>query len=61
MTYGSAEIQQHEAFQGMPEAVKKLATEKNRLQIAVVAGADHQYTACHDTLSAMITKWLRRL
>ena len=25
MTYGSAEIQQHEAFQGMPEAVKKLA------------------------------------
>ena len=45
----------------MPEAVQELATDKNRLQIAVVAGADHQYTACHDTLAALISKWLGRL
>jgi hypothetical protein len=61
VTYGSLEIQQHEAFQGMPEAVEQRATAANRLQVAVVAGADHQYTACHDTLAMMIAKWLRRL
>ncbi len=61
VTYGSAEIQHHEAFQGMPEAVEREATEKNRLQVAVIAGADHQYTACHDTLAAMIGKWLQKL
>ncbi len=61
IAYGSAEIQHHEAFQGMPEAVEREATEKNRLQVAVIAGADHQYTACHDTLAAMIGKWLQKL
>ena len=61
ITYGSAEIQHHEAFQGMPEAVEREATEKNRLQVAVVAGADHQYTGCHDTLAAMIGKWQQKI
>ena len=61
VTYGSTETQLHEAFQGMPEAVEREATEKNRLQVAVIAGADHQYTACHDTLAAMIAKWLQKL
>jgi len=61
ITYGSAEIQNHDAFQGMPEAVEREATEKNRLHVAVIAGADHQYTACHDTLAAMIGKWLQKL
>jgi hypothetical protein len=60
VTYGSAEVQQHEAFQGMPEEVERHATASNRLQVAVVAGADHQYTACHDTLAALIGKWLAR-
>lgn len=61
ITYGSQELQVHDAFRGMPEEVERLATEQNRLQVAVIAGADHQYTACHDSLAAMIAKWLGRL
>ncbi len=61
MTYGSSEVQAHDAFRGMPEAVEKFATEQNRLQSAVIAGADHQYTGCYDTLAARIHKWAARL
>ncbi len=61
VTYGSTEVQQNEAFRGMPEAVEKLANEHNRLQVAVIAGADHIYTGCHDSLAAVIGKWGKRL
>lgn len=61
VTYGSSEVQAHDAFRGMPEAVEKCATERNRLQTAVIAGADHQYTGCYDTLAARINKWAARL
>jgi pimeloyl-ACP methyl ester carboxylesterase len=61
LTYGSQELQAHDAFRGMPEEAERLATEQNRLQVAIVAGADHQYTACHDSLAAMIRKWIGRL
>jgi len=61
VTYGSTEVQGDYAFRGMPEAVEALATEANRLQVAVLAGADHIYTACHDSLAARIGSWTRRL
>jgi pimeloyl-ACP methyl ester carboxylesterase len=61
VTYGSTEVQGDFAFRGMPEAVEALATEANRLQVAVIAGADHIYTACHDSLAARIGAWARRL
>lgn len=61
MTYGSSEVQAHDAFRGMPEAVEKCATEQNRLQTAVIAGADHQYTGCYDVLASRINKWAARL
>lgn len=61
VTYGSSEVQAHEAFRGMPELAEKCATAANRLQTAVIAGADHQYTGCYDTLAARINKWAARL
>jgi pimeloyl-ACP methyl ester carboxylesterase len=60
VTFGSAEVQQNEAFRGMPEAVEAARRPANSLQVAVVAGADHIYTGCHDTLAALIVKWARR-
>ncbi len=57
----ASEMQSEIAFRGMSDAVEKLATPKNRLQAAVIAGADHIYTACHDALAARIAAWLRRL
>ncbi len=61
VTYGSAEVPTHVSFAGMPEAVQRLATSNNHLQVAVIAGADHLYTGCHDSLAAMIDKWLQRV
>ncbi len=61
VTYGSSEVQAHEAFRGMPDEVERLANERNRLQVGVIAGADHQYTGCYDTLAARINRWMARL
>jgi pimeloyl-ACP methyl ester carboxylesterase len=61
VTYGSSEMSADVAFRGMSEAVAALATPANRLQVAVIAGADHIYTACHDVLALRIASWLGRL
>ncbi len=61
VTYGSAEVQADVAFRGMPEAVQELSTAGRSLQVAVIAGADHIYTGCHDILSGRILSWLARL
>jgi pimeloyl-ACP methyl ester carboxylesterase len=61
VTYGSSEVQGDFAFRGMPEAVEAAATSANSLQVAVIAGADHIYTACHDSLAGRILSWTRRL
>lgn len=59
VTFGSGEVQQNEAFRGMPEAVAALADSANSLQVAVIAGADHIYTGCHDSLAAVIAKRMK--
>jgi pimeloyl-ACP methyl ester carboxylesterase len=60
VTYGSSEVQSDLAFRGMPEAAEQCATAANHLRVAVIAGADHIYTACHDALAERIAAWLRR-
>ncbi len=60
VTYGSSELQSGVAFAGMSDAVEKLATAANSLQVAVIAGADHIYTGCHDALAARIIRWTGR-
>ena len=59
VTYGSGEVPANLAFRGMPEAVAALATPANALEVAVIAGADHIYTGCHDSLAAVIGRWGR--
>jgi pimeloyl-ACP methyl ester carboxylesterase len=61
VTYGTKEVQSDAAFRGMPEAIDELAAKVSNVQGAVIAGADHQYTACHDALAARILSWARRL
>jgi pimeloyl-ACP methyl ester carboxylesterase len=61
VTYGSVEMQSNVSFRGMSDEVEKLATAANSLQVAVIAGADHIYTGCHDALAARIARWLGRL
>lgn len=59
VTFGSLEVQQNDAFRGLPEDLQQVATPANSLQVAVVAGADHIYTGCHDSLAAVIAKWAK--
>jgi hypothetical protein len=61
VTYGSSEVQGNLAFRGMPEDVGKTSNAANRLQVAVIAGADHIYTGCHDALAGRILAWLGRM
>jgi hypothetical protein len=61
VTYGSSELQGDVAFRGMSEAIEALASAHGTLQVAVIAGADHIYTGCHDALAARIGSWLSRL
>ena len=66
VTYGSQELQSEVAFAGMPEAIQRVRRDnpspgKAPLQVAIVAGADHLYTATHDALFASFERWLRKL
>jgi hypothetical protein len=60
VTYGSNELGTSAAFAGMPEAIERLAGTGERPAVAVIAGADHIYTGCHDALAAVVTRWARQ-
>ena len=61
VTYGSSEMQTEVTFRGMSDAVERLSGAAKSLEVAVIAGADHIYTGCHDVLGARITRWSGRL
>jgi len=60
VTYGSAELPTSAAFRDMPELLPAAAP-NGRLQMALVAGADHFYTAMHADLWARLEAALRRV
>jgi pimeloyl-ACP methyl ester carboxylesterase len=60
-TYGSAELQNGLTFQGMPEELEAKAAEHElNLKLAIIAGADHNYTSTHTGLGERITRWLHQ-
>ena len=61
VVYGSLELQSGAAFMGMSEAVVEHFGASNSSQVAVIAGADHVYTGCHDALASRIAHWVSRL
>jgi pimeloyl-ACP methyl ester carboxylesterase len=61
VTYGSSEMQSEITFRGMSDAVERLSGAAKSLEVAVIAGADHIYSGCHDVLGMRITRWLGRL
>ncbi len=56
-TFGSLEVQQNPAFQGLPEL---LEAQDANLKVAVIAGADHFYSAAYSELADLLEFWLRR-
>ena len=60
-TYGSKELDSGGiAFAGLPEALAKLPEKCLSLDVEVIAGADHNYTGCAESLAAAMSKWIQR-
>jgi pimeloyl-ACP methyl ester carboxylesterase len=58
-TFGTIELRRGSAFQGLPDALNVLAEQGADLKVAVLAGADHFYTAARGELAGLIGAWLR--
>jgi pimeloyl-ACP methyl ester carboxylesterase len=58
-TFGTIELRRGSAFQGLPEDLNLLAEQGADLKVAVLAGADHFYTAARGELAGRIESWLR--
>lgn len=57
-TYGSKELDSGGiAFAGLPEALVKLPDKCGPLDVEVIAGADHNYTGCGESLAGAMSKW----
>lgn len=59
-TFGSLEVQQNAAFQGLPDQLEAQAAQGARLQVAVITGGDHFYSAVYAELADRLEFWLRR-
>ena len=58
-TYGSKELESGGiAFAGLPEALQELPDKHGPLDVEVVAGADHNYTGCGESLASALGKWI---
>lgn len=58
-TYGASELETGGvAFAGVPEAVRSAARSGQPLTVAVVPGADHNYTRCAAPLAEVLRAWL---
>lgn len=60
-SFGTIELRRGSAFQGLPEELNQLACQSADVKVAVIAGADHFYTATRTELAAQIESWLRQL
>ena len=60
-TFGSVEVQQHAAFQKMPDDLEAVAANNPHVRVGVIAGADHVYSGTRAELLARIDLWLKRL
>jgi pimeloyl-ACP methyl ester carboxylesterase len=59
-TYGSKELDiGGVAFAGLPEALAKLPEKRSLLDVEVIAGADHNYTGCGDSLATAMSGWIQ--
>lgn len=58
-TYGESELETGGvAFAGVPDAVRSAARPGQLLTVAVVPGADHNYTRCAAPLAEVLQAWL---
>ena len=58
--FGALELEHNPAFRGMPELLGAQASQGADLKVAVIAGADHFYSAAQSELADRLEFWLRR-
>lgn len=59
-TFGTIELRRGVAFEGLSDELNELAGQGSDLTVAVIAGADHFYTAARGELIGQVESWLRR-
>lgn len=59
VTFGSLEVESNMAFRGVPEALREL--DRKNVQVDVVAGGDHFYSATRKEIIECVETWLRRI
>ncbi|HET6882030.1 MAG TPA: alpha/beta fold hydrolase [Pirellulales bacterium] len=59
-TFGTIELRRGSAFHGLPEDLNKPAEQGADVKVAILAGADHFYTAARSELAAQIATWLQQ-
>ena len=59
-TFGAIELERNTAFAGLPELLGAQAAQGADLKVAVIAGADHFYSAAYSELADRLEFWLRR-
>jgi pimeloyl-ACP methyl ester carboxylesterase len=59
-TFGTLELANNTAFQGLPERLEAQAAQGANLKVAAITGADHFYSGVHSELADRLEFWLRR-
>lgn len=59
VTFGSLEVESNMAFRGVPEALRELG--RKNLQVDVIPGGDHFYSATRTEIVACVEMWLKSL
>ncbi len=57
--FGGQEVQDHLAFQGLPEDIASGADGRPGVSVATIAGGDHVYSAVRAEMLACLEDWLR--
>ena len=60
VTFGGKEVESNVAFQGVPEELVPLAARHARLDVEMIAGADHFYTDTREEVIRRAEAWLSR-
>ncbi len=58
-TYGSVELETNMAFRGVPELLAPIVAAHGRMQVEVIAGADHFYSGVRAEAVSRVEAWLR--
>jgi dienelactone hydrolase len=61
ITFGSIELKNNMAFRGLPEVLAPIAASHGRMQVEIVAEADHFYTGVRAEVVERVASWVGQI